>query len=177
MVLTCLLRDFQFLKMPKAIKPSKIFDAIQSLQKMAMSGDFVWTELHQKSWKALLLLASLEIGSHVIDMSRPLFLSTDSSQISIAWVLFQLVDRHVCVINLDSKLLKNCDRKKPAPIREALAMIYGLMENESTIKSHPLQCTLLTDCIGLATILRNRGVNQKMLDISTFSNLAVRYTV
>ena len=114
-------------------------------------------------------------------MSRPLFLSTDSSQISIAWVLFQLVDGHVCVINLDSKLLKNCDRKKPAPIREALAMIYGLMENESTIKSHPLQCTLLTDCIGLSTILRNRGVNQKMLEyslyISTFSNLAVRYTV
>ena len=28
------------------------------LQKMGMSGDFVWTELHQKSWKALLLLAS-----------------------------------------------------------------------------------------------------------------------
>merc|ERR1711954_582682 len=40
---------------------------------------------------------------------------------------------------------------------------------------------LLTDCIGLSTILRNRGVNQKMLEyalyISTFSNLALRYTV
>merc|ERR1711954_4168 len=151
------------------------------LQQMGMSGSFSWTELHQKSWKALLLLAALEIGSHVIDKTRPLFLATDSSQIAIGWVLYQIVDGDISVINLDSKLLKIADRRKCAPMRESLAMIFALMENEATIKSHPGQCTLLTDCIGLSTILRNRGVNQKMLEyalyISTFSNLAVRYTV
>ena len=114
-------------------------------------------------------------------MTKPLFLATDSSQISIGWVLFQVIDGHVYVINLDSKLLKSCDRKKPAPIRESLAMIFGLMENEGTVKSHPLSCVLLTDCIGLSTILRSKGVNQKMLEfalyLSTFPNLHVRYTV
>ena len=75
------------------------------LQVMGMSGTFTWTETHQRCWKALLLLAFLEIESHVIDKSKPLFLATDSSQISIAWVLFQLIDGHIFVINLDAKLL------------------------------------------------------------------------
>ena len=65
------------------------------LQQMGMSGNFIWTEVHQRSWKALLLLASLEIESHVIDKTKPLFLATDSSQISIGWVLFQVIDGHV----------------------------------------------------------------------------------
>ena len=60
-------------------------------------------------------------------------------------------------------------------------MVYGLIENECTLKSHPLQAVLLTDCIGLSTILRSKGTNQKMLEyalfLSTFSNLHVRYTV
>ena len=151
------------------------------LQIMGMSGEFNWTETCQRSWKALLLLASLEIESHVIDKTRPLFMATDSSQISIAWVLYQLIEGQVFVINLDAKLLKSCDRRKPAPIREALAMVYGLIENECTIKSHPLQVVLMTDCIGLSTILRSKGTNQKMLEyalfLSTFNNLHVRYTV
>ena len=108
-------------------------------------------------------------------------MATDSSQISIAWVLFQLIEGQIFVINLDAKLLKSCDRRKPAPIREALGMVYGLIENECTIKSHPLQVVLLTDCIGLSTILRSKGTNQKMLEyalfLSTFNNLHVRYTV
>ena len=77
---------------------------VAPLQTMAMSGIFDWREEHQKSWKALLLLASLELESHVIDKTRPLFLATDSSQISIAWVLYQLVSGQVVVINLDAKL-------------------------------------------------------------------------
>ena len=49
------------------------------LQKMAMSGDFQWEEIHQRAWKALLLLTGLEFASHVIDRGCPLFLCTDAS--------------------------------------------------------------------------------------------------
>ena len=44
------------------------------LQVMGMSGVFEWKEEHQRCWKALLLLATLELESHVIDKTRPLFL-------------------------------------------------------------------------------------------------------
>ena len=66
-------------------------------------------------------------------------------------------------------------------MREALAMMFGLIENESTIKSHPLHAVFLTDCIGLGSILRSKGTNSKMLEyalfLSTFTNLHVRYTI
>ena len=151
------------------------------LQRMGMSGIYEWKEVHQKSWKALLLLAALELESHVIDTSRPLFLATDASQISIGWVLFQLVDGGVVVINLDFKLLKSCDRRRPAALRETLGMMYALISNEGVVKSHPKETILLTDCIGLSAILRSKNTNTKMLEyalyLSTFSSLHVRYTV
>ena len=151
------------------------------LQELAMSGEFHWTEVHQRSWMALLLLAELEIESHVIDETRPLFLASDASQISVAWVLFQLIAGEIIVINLDGKLLKGCDRRKPAAICESLGIMFSLIANEAVIKSHPLHTVLLTDCIGLAAILRSKGTNSKMLEyalfLSTFPNLHVRYTV
>ena len=76
------------------------------LQKMAMSGEFVWEEVHQRAWKALLLLTGLEFASHVIDTCRPLFLCSDASQISVAWVLYQIVDGEIKIINLDGKILR-----------------------------------------------------------------------
>ena len=103
------------------------------LQRMAMSGVFRWDEVHQRSWKALLLNASLELESHVVDKSRPLFLATDASQISIGWVLYQIIAGEVVVINLDGKLLKGCDRRRPAAIRESLGMMFALISNEAVI--------------------------------------------
>ena len=44
-----------------------------------------------------------------------------------------------------------------------------------------MQTVLLTDCIGLSSILRSKGTNTKMLEyalfISTFPSLHVKYTV
>ena len=151
------------------------------LQKMAMSGEFVWEEVHQRAWKALLLLTGLEFASHVIDTSRPLFLCTDASQISIAWVLYQIVDGEIKIINLDGKILKSSDRRKPAAVRESLGVVFALISNETAIKGHPKQTLLMTDCIGVSCILRSKATNEKMMEyalfISTFRDLHVKYTV
>ena len=151
------------------------------LQQMAMSGTFQWEKLHQDAWKALLLITGLEFASHVIDKSRPLFLCTDASQISIGWLLFQIINGEIRIINLDSKILQSSDRRKPAAIRESLGVIFGLISNENNIKSHPEKTLLLTDCIGLSCILRSKATNEKMLEnalyISTFRDLHVKYTV
>ena len=85
------------------------------------------------------------------------------------------------VINLDFKLLKSSDRRRPAALRETLGMMYALISNEGIIKSHPHETVLLTDCIGLSAILRSKNTNAKMLEyalyLSTFPSLHVRYTV
>ena len=151
------------------------------LQQMAMAGTFKWEKIHQDAWKALLLITGLEFASHVVDKTRPLFLCTDASQISIGWLLFQIINGEIKIINLDSKILQSSDRRKPAAIRESLGVIFGLISNENNIKSHPEKTLLLTDCIGLSCILRSKATNEKMLEnalyISTFRDLAVKYTV
>merc|ERR1711895_425948 len=128
-----------------------------------------------------ILITGLEFASHVIDKTRPLFLCTDASQISIGWLLFQIINVEIRIINLDSKILQSSDRRKPAAIRESLGVIFGLISNENNIKSHPEKTLLLTDCIGLSCILRSKATNEKMLEnalyISTFRDLHVKYTV
>merc|ERR1712030_54184 len=107
------------------------------------SGTFKREEIHQRAWKALLLLTGLEFASHVIDRSRPLFLCTDASQISIAWVLYQIVNGEIQVINLDSKILKSSERRKPAAVRESLGVVFALISNENAIKSHTEKTLLM----------------------------------
>ena len=91
------------------------------LYQMAMTGVFQWASVHQKAWKAILLLASLGFELNVIDKSKPLLLASDSSQISISWVLFRVI-------------LKGADRRKAAAIVEAIGVIFCLMSNEEAIK-------------------------------------------
>ena len=104
------------------------------LHQMAMTRVFQWTSVHQKAWKAILLLASLAFALNVIDKNKPLLLAPDSSQISISWVLFYIINANIKLIALDSKILKGADRKKAAAIRKAIRAIFCLMSYEETIK-------------------------------------------
>ena len=138
---------------------------VQPLHQMAMSGSFEWKEKHQLAWKATLLLANLGFSNHVIDKSRCLFLATDASQIAISWVLFQIVDGDIKLVSMDSKILKGSDRNKASSFREAIALMFALISNEAQIKSHESQVVVLTDCIGLAQILRSSNVYWNLLFI------------
>merc|ERR1712208_61552 len=90
-------------------------------------------------------------------------------------------DGEIKIINLDGKILKSSDRRKPAAVRESLGVVFALISNETAIKSHPKQTLLLTDCIGISCILRSKATNEKMLEnalyISTFRDLHVKYTI
>ena len=84
------------------------------------------------------------------------------------------------MIDLCSKILQGGDRRRAPSFREALANIYVLIQNEDTIKCHPQQVVLLSDCLGLSYLLRNKSHNEKLLDysmyLSTFTNLRIHYT-
>ena len=154
---------------------------VKPIHDMALSGTFEWTRKHQLAWKATLLVASLGFANHVIELDAPMFVATDASQIAISYVIFQIINGEIRIISLDSKILKASDRNKASSFREALALMYGLIANEATIKNHPASVICLTDCIGLSQILRSSNNNSKMLEyaiyLGTFSNLSVRYSV
>ena len=148
---------------------------------MAVSGHFEWGLKHQLAWKATLLVASLAFENHVIEQDKPLFVATNASQIAISYVLFQIIEGEIRVVGLDSKILKSADRNKASSFREALALMFGLIANEATIKNHSSSTICLTDCIGLSQILRSSNNSSKMLEyaiyLSTFTNLSVRYSI
>ena len=88
------------------------------LHQMCLSGKFEWTNVHQQAWQAIKLLCSLNFENNVIDENRTLILACDSSQISISWVMFQIIHGEIKLISLDSKILKGSDWRKAAPFRE-----------------------------------------------------------
>ena len=65
---------------------------------MAMSGKFEWGMKHQLAWRATILMASLGFKNHVVEKDQSLFLATDASQIAISWVLFQILNGEIKII-------------------------------------------------------------------------------
>ena len=119
---------------------------------MAMSGQFKWDPVHQMAWNCIKFLACLGFELHVIDKKLPIYYTCDSSQISVAYIGFQVIDGEIKVTSMDSKILKSADRNKPAAFRETLALMFTLMSNESIIRAHLGKVLILTDCIGLLYI-------------------------
>ena len=97
------------------------------LNKMAVSGTFRWDTVHQLAWKTILFIASMGFELHVVDKNLPIYYCTDSSQISVAYFAFQVVDGQIRVVSMDSKILKSSDRNKPAAFREMMALLFTLI--------------------------------------------------
>ena len=138
------------------------------LHQMCLSGKFEWTSVHQAAWQAIKLLCSLNFENNVIDENRTLILACDSSQISVSWVMFQIIHGDIKLISLDSKILKGSDRRKAAPFRESIALLFCLITNENSIKSHPGKVLILTDCIGLSQIFRSKDSSSKLMEAALY---------
>ena len=101
------------------------------IQVMAQSGVFAWSELHKQSWSCLKMLACLGFEMNVIDSTRPIYYACDSSQISCAFIAYQIsTEGEILLISMDCRILKLADRHKPAAFRELLALMFCLMSNE-----------------------------------------------
>jgi len=150
------------------------------LNKMALTGCFKWDKVHQLAWKTILFIASMGFELHVIDKHKPIYYCTDSSQISVAYFAFQVIDGEIRVVNMDSKILKSSDRNKPAAFREMMLLLFAIIQNEAVIRAHIANVLVLTDCIGLSYVFRLKDSSSKLLEVSlflgTFSNLFVRYS-
>ena len=150
------------------------------LHKMCLSENFNWGQLEAEAWGNLKFVCGLKIKNYLIDKSRPLFLTTDASQISIAWMLFQInKDGDIEIVATDSKLLHQADRNKAASFRELLALMSAIVKNELRIRDHPLEVVILSDCISLQFLHRTKYNNSRLLEfslyLSTFSNISVHY--
>ena len=99
---------------------------------------------------------------------------------AVAYLTYQIIGGRIRLIDLCSKILQGGDRRRSPSFRETLANIFALIQNEDTIKCHPQQVVLLSDCLGLSYLLRNKSHNEKLLDysmyLSTFTNLRIHYT-
>ena len=142
------------------------------LHQMCLSGRFEWNSVHRQAWLAIKLLASLNFENCVIDENRTLILACDSSQISVSWIMFQVIDGEIKLIG--------ADRRKAAAFRECIALLFCLMTNEHSIKAHPSKVLILTDCIGLSQIFRSKDSSSKLMEaalyLSSFNNLHVKYS-
>ena len=79
----------------------------------------------------------------------------------------------------DSKILKQSDRNKTSSFRELLGILYGIISLESEIRAHSSEVVILSDCISLSLLHRQKYHNSRLLEISiflsSFSNISVYY--
>ena len=150
------------------------------LQEMVKSGVFRWDRIHQESWESMKLLCGLQFTNSVIDQTKHLYIATDSSQIAIAFLCFQISDSgEMILIFTDCRILKQNDRNRAAAFRELLGLLFSVISLEDDIRMHQKQVILLTDAISLSLLHRQKFHNNWLLEISIFlghfENLSIHY--
>ena len=124
---------------------------------------------------------SAKIKNFHIEPKKPLFLASDSSQISCGYIVFQLSPSGIMqLVKCDSRLLKQSVRNRGAAKRELVGLSFALVENEGVIRNHPSATLMLSDASSLQLIQRGRTSNTIFSEIgcliSSFDNLGVYYT-
>ena len=83
------------------------------------------------------------------------------------------------LIYCDSRVLKQSDRNKTSSFRELLALVFGVIQMEAQIRGRNCEVVILTDCISLSLIHKQKFHNCKLLEISiylaSFVNLSIKY--
>ena len=125
-------------------------------------------------------MCNLQFSNSTIDQTRPLFVCCDSSQICLGILAFQLDDEgQMVLVYCDSRVLKPSDWNKTSSFRELLALVFGVIQMEAQIRGRNCEVVILTDCISLSLIHKQKFHNCKLLEISiylaSFGNLIIQY--
>ena len=89
-----------------------------------------------------------------IDKDKTLFLACDASQVAGAYILFQLGDDgDIVMITTCTRIFIRAARNKSAAFRELLAIVSGVTDLETIIRSHQSEVIILSDSISLSLIV------------------------
>ena len=91
---------------------------------------------------------ALNFKNHAVIDSLLLFLVIDSSKVATAFMLWQLVDGEIFVVNMDSRIFSEEEMNMPSIVRESLGIVYSLRKNKPVVRSHTLTFVLLSFCRG-----------------------------
>ena len=139
---------------------------------------FYWNYSLELSWQALKLIAQLQMTNSTIDKNKTLFLVCDASQVAGAYILFQLGDDgDIIMITTCTRVFIRAARNKSAAFRELLAIISGVTDLETIIRSHQSEVIILSDSISLSLIVRQKFSNNKLLEISLFLSTFSNFTI
>ena len=123
---------------------------------------FEWNRIHQLAFDSIKLLCSLQFTNATINQHKPLFISCDSSQICLGLLAFQLDDNgQMILVYCDSRVLKPSDRNKASSFRELLALVFAVIQMESQITGHQGEVVILTDCVSLSLIHKQKYHNSQ----------------
>ena len=110
------------------------------------------------------MFAQLQMTNSTIDKNKTLFLVCDASQVAGAYILFQLGDDgDIIMITTCTRVFIRAARNKSAAFRELLAIISGVTDLETIIRSHQSEVIILSDSISLSLIVRQKFSNNNCI--------------
>ena len=141
----------------------------EPLLSLAKSEKFYWNKLEAEAFENIKFIIQFKIWNFHVKREEPLFLASDSSQISAGYILFQLTeDGHIRLIKCDSRLLRQSSRNKGAARRELISLGFRLIETESTLRNHMAPILLLSDASLLQLLNRGRLMNNIFAEMGCF---------
>ena len=146
---------------------------------MVNSGIFQWTQIEQEAWEKVRFVVSLNIRNHIHNPNLRLILTTDASQVSIAFVLYQwnLATGFLELITCGDRILKLTERRKSPVERESLVLMFGLTKTEAYIRANEKETLCLTDASSLQYIQRTKNFSSKVFNYSIYISSLPRLSI
>ena len=143
---------------------------IYPLIHMLRQRKFIWSEVEERSWRAIKLMVALEIKCTIPQPNQRLYMFVDASSVGCSQHLFILVNDQLKMVATNSKLFGAMDCGKSAYFKELLSLIVGIKHFEPLLAASHVPPTILTDAKSLLSQAQKQ--NSSLAAASLLNQLA-----
>ena len=130
---------------------------------------FKFQRCHYHAWEEMLFLIQLNIKQKLVDIDKPLLISSDASFLAVAGNCWQISEnKRLDLVASFSKLFSLADLGKSSCYRELIALIMCLNNFDTMIRSCRKRVCIATDCRSLIFLRRLKSVNSRLYSFALF---------
>ena len=141
--------------------------------------EFKFLPLHYRSWEETKYMLCLNLRQRLIDVNKPLLLTTDASWMSVSGNAFQIEDGQLRLVASYSKLLPVTDLLKSTVWKEGIGITSTMSTFEPYIRANKGIVVVMTDSASLMFLRRQKEINSRIYRfgqyVCGFGNVAMAH--
>lgn len=141
--------------------------------------EFKFLPLHYRSWEETKYMLCLNLRQRLIDVNKPLLITTDASWMSVSGNAFQIENGQLRLVASYSKLFPVTDLLKSTVWKEGIGITSTMSTFEPLIRANRGIVVVMTDSASLMFLRRQKEINSRIYRfgqyVCGFGNVAMAH--